>query len=91
MQSIITQLSECSVHTIYIGGGGVYKGGGAGRRTMFKATDVLYTHWRLGLGRMEQIMLSVFHTHTYHSKRPLSYPRSVVLWSFKYPLIRQPY
>ena len=38
---------------------------------MFKATDVLYTHWGLGLGKMEQIMLSVFHTHTYHSKRPL--------------------
>ena len=58
---------QCT-HTIYIGGGGVYKGRGGGRRTMFKATDVLYTHWRLGLGKMEQIMLiSVFHTHFFRS------------------------
>ena len=86
---------QCT-HTIYIGGGCVCKGRGGGRRTLFKATDDRCSVHTLdaGLGKMEQIMLSVLHCipHT-HFFRSVHYrtPSSVVLWSFNYPLIRQPY
>ena len=69
---------QCT-HTIYIGGGGVYKGRGGGRRTKFKATDDRCSVHTLEAGVRQNgadhvKCIALYSTHTFLSKRPLSYP-----------------
>ena len=83
---------QCT-HTIYIGGGCVCKGRGGGRRTLFKATDDRCSVHTLEAGVRQNgadHVKCIPHTHFFRSVHYRT-PSSVVLRSFNYPLIRQPY